>query len=510
MARFHSSCLGKQLVPGAAVMALVLALLLCLPGSLQAVDFRVKGVWQMAFQYSNVTPKGVDGADRFGALQRFRTQIDAVASENLSGSVTFEIGDVEWGKSASGGALGADGKIVELRYAYLDWMVPNTDVKVRMGLQHLRLPGILSRWGFGAVFGHDMAGINVSSPIYKSDDLNIDATFFWARPYNDNSQALFQDDNTQHLDNLDVFALSVPIRGDRFRVNPWAMYAMIGKYSLTNLTASPEPAQVVPRGGLMPVMGGYYADFQSNYVKGLSKPWGDGFWAGLCAEFFLTDSFKIGIEGAYGSVDMGEVKHYKGFGGDRTFQAKRSGWYIGARADWKLDWGTPGIIAWYGPGDDSNPYNGSERLPSFNTPWGVTALGFGGGDMDSVTWKVLGHNPSGMVGVVGQIDDISFIEDLTHVIRFGYYWGTNSKEMPRKAKMTTWPSRQDGPAAYLTTTDSAWEANLVNRYKIYENLELGLELAYVRLNLDGDTWHEAADSQLKDNYRVSCCFTYSF
>ncbi len=267
-------------------------------------------------------------------------------------------------------ALGADGKIVELRFAYLDWLVPETEVKVRMGLQHLRLPGILSHWGLGAVFGHDMAGINVSSPVYKSEDLNVDATFFWARPYNDNSQALYNNDETQHLDNLDVFALSVPIRGDRFRVNPWFMYAMIGKYSLTNLTASPEPAQVVPRGGLMPVMGGYYADFQSNYVKGLDRPWGDGFWAGLCAEFFVTDSFKIGIEGAYGSVDMGKVKHYKGFCGDRTFQARRSGWYIGGRADWKLDWGTPGLIAWYGPGDDSNPYNGSERLSSFNTPWG--------------------------------------------------------------------------------------------------------------------------------------------
>ncbi len=148
-------------------------------------------------------------------------------------------------------ALGADGKIVELRFAYLDWLVPETEVKVRMGLQHLRLPGILSHWGFGAVFGHDMAGINVSSPVYKSEDLNVDATFFWARPYNDNSQALYNNDETQHLDNLDVFALSVPIRGNRFRVNPWFMYAMIGKYSLTNLTASPEPAQVVPRGGLM-------------------------------------------------------------------------------------------------------------------------------------------------------------------------------------------------------------------------------------------------------------------
>lgn len=138
----------------------------------------------------------------------------------------------------------------------------------------------------------------------------------------------------------------------------------------------------------------------------------------------------------------------------------------------------------------------------------MTALGFG--DMDSVTWKVLGHNSAGMVAVVAQIDDISFIEDLSHVVRFGYYWGTNRKEMPRKAQMTTWPSRQDGPAAYLTTTDSAWEVNLVNRYKIYENLQVGLELAYVRLNLDGDTWHGAEDSHFKDNYRVSCCFTCSF
>lgn len=490
--------------------SVLLMALLGVPGEAQAIDFKISGQWKVAFQYSNVAPMGVNGADRFGALQVFRTQVDAVASENLSGTVLVEIGTNEWGQSSTGAALGADGQVVEIRYAYLDWMIPETEIKVRMGLQLLMLPGILSRWGFGAVFGHDMAGISVSSPVYHSDSLNVDASFFWARPYNDNSEEYYTDGSTRHLDNLDVFALSVPIVTGPLKINPWVMYAMIGKYALSGLRTVNEPAIVVPRGGLMPVMGsGSYVNGFQSYVKGLDRAWGDGIWAGLCGEFFITDSLRFAFEGAYGSVNMGEVRHYKGFGGDDTFQARRAGWYVGARLDYKLDWGTPGILAWYGPGDDDNPYNGSERLPSFNTPFGVTALGFGGGDFDAVTWKVLGHNPSGMLGVVAQIDDISFIEDLTHVIRFGHYWGTNSPEMPKKANMT-WPSRSDGPMGYLTTTDTAWEVNLVNRYKIYENLEVGLELAYVRLNLDGDTWGEAADAQLKDNYRISCLFMYSF
>ena len=75
---------------------------------------------------------------------------------------------------------------------------------------------------------------------------------------------------------------------------------------------------------------------------------------------------------------MGEIKNYSGFGDKgRTMQMKRQGWYAGARLDYKADWGVPGFIAWYGSGDDDNPYNGSERLPQFNTPWAVSSLGFG-------------------------------------------------------------------------------------------------------------------------------------
>ena len=50
-----------------------------------------------------------DTEDTFDAEQRIRLQLDAVASEALSGTVYFEIGTQKWGQAATGGALGADG-----------------------------------------------------------------------------------------------------------------------------------------------------------------------------------------------------------------------------------------------------------------------------------------------------------------------------------------------------------------------------------------------------------------
>ena len=54
--------------------------------------------------------------------------------------------------------------------------------------------------------------------------------------------------------------------------------------------------------------------------------------------------------------------------------------------------------------------HGSERLPQYNTPWAVSALGFGGGWTDIATWKVLGHNAGGLRGVVLHLKDISLMK----------------------------------------------------------------------------------------------------
>lgn len=73
-----------------------------------------------------------NSSDRFGAAQRLRTQIDVIASESLKGVVYFEIGDTHWGHAKDGASLGTDGRTVEVRYSYIDWAIPETDVLVRM------------------------------------------------------------------------------------------------------------------------------------------------------------------------------------------------------------------------------------------------------------------------------------------------------------------------------------------------------------------------------------------
>lgn len=98
---------------------------------------------------------------------------------------------------------------------------------------------------------------------------------------------------------------------------------------------------------------------------------------------------------------------------------------------------------------------------------------------------------------------------LKHKVALAGYVGTNSPKMPRKAQMR-YPTRIDGPHAYLTTMDTAWEVNFRTDYKMYENFNINFDAGYVRLNLNDSVWRGAQDTQKKDNYRISLLFTYDF
>ena len=103
--------------------------------SASAIDFKAKGQWLVGFgvgedslinktRTGNAPKQKQDSNDQFNAQQRVRLQLDAVASEALSGTVYFEIGTQTWGQNDSGAALGADGKQVKVKNAYIDWAVP--------------------------------------------------------------------------------------------------------------------------------------------------------------------------------------------------------------------------------------------------------------------------------------------------------------------------------------------------------------------------------------------------
>ena len=225
----------KKLTTLALAAAMVMGAATCA----SAIDFKAKGQWQFGFNVGDATMTNkvnlgngnnhhTNTDDIFGARQRVRLQLDAVASEALSGTVFFEIGHQRWGEGGSGAAMGADDTVVKVRQAYLDWVVPQTDLKIRMGIQNLSLPSVA---GDGNVLDNTDTAAIVAS--YQFNE-NVGATLMWARPYNDNFGGNRTGRTAGALDNLDLFMLSVPLTFDGVEVTPWIMYGIRGKQALNN------------------------------------------------------------------------------------------------------------------------------------------------------------------------------------------------------------------------------------------------------------------------------------
>ena len=484
----------------------------------QAIDFKASGEWLMGLAAGDASLVQKDGGKRtdtndvFGAGQRVRLQLDAVASEALSGTVFFEIGDQLWGNGESGAAMGADGQVVKVKNAYLDWVVPNTDLQIRMGIQAIAMPDAA---GGSAVMDGDVAGIVAS---YKFND-NVALTATWMRPFNDNYAADENDPKRQvnFLDNIDLFALSLPLSFDGVEVTPWVMYGIQGRNARYNLHGW-EQAD----GDFAQTLGNTYAGFNWDGRFGsTSKGYGSMFWAGLPIKVTALDPWNIEFDVNYGYVEkMGRINVLNGETG-RTVRAStgREGWAVKALVEYKMDWGTPGIFGWYASGDDGNIKNGSERLPSLNGNAGFTSF-MGTADAD---WSGRGNlyektlTIDGTWGIGVQVADMSFVENLNHTFRVAYWGGTNSPSMvkymnsPRAFDMDGDACSTEGP--YLTTNDGLLEFNLTNVWQVYENLTASLELGYIVNMIDKNTWDRSFfDSSFsrQDAWKASLVLAYTF
>ncbi len=463
-----------------------------------AVDFKAKGQYIMSFDYGQGSQGqkgyGFNGEDSFEAEQRFRIQVDAVASESLSGTIYFEIGESFWGKGSQGAALGTDGTIVEVKHAYLDWIVPNTELKVRMGLQAIGLPSYTA--GTSQVFVDDVAGIVLNN---KFND-NVSVTAFWARPYNDNyggeNTAVthnFSNDSRNFLDNVDAFALVVPMQFDGFKITPWGMYTAVGRNFGEQVIHSNTDAKQdnMVFAGLTPLAGTYVTP-RAEALDAYGSVWH----LGLTGSVNFNNPFTFAWDVNYGSADLGPE------------ELERAGWYASILAEYKMDWGTPGLYAWYSSGDDGSQSNGSERMPTFGTVGGTnefSSFAFNGHKYISRE-GVIGNTMIGTWGIGGRVKDFSFMEDLKHTFAINYFNGTNHGDNARVATR----AGQDWTTAegmYLTTEDWALEFSLVSSYKIYENLTMNFEANYLILDMDQDLW---GDHYSHDSWNVNTSFVYSF
>ena len=507
-------------------LALAAAMMLGAATGANAIDFKAKGQWIMSFDYGMHGNFGESKAnknsgfgkneDEFEARQRVRLQLDAVASESLSGTVFFEIGDQLWGQNSTGGALGADNNsVVELKRAYIDWMVPQTDLKVRMGIQGLALPAFTTN--ASQILDDDVAAVSLN---YQFNE-NVGLTAFWARPYNDNNGYLYGGDKQgykNYMDNMDMFAVLLPLTFDGVKVTPWVMYAALGPGMF-------DHEKMHDLDGDYPY--GSYGSAWTRASRGLTSgftgfdkldSYGNAFWAGITGEVTYWDPFRIAWDVNYGSVSYEDEK------------MNREGWLASLLLEYKLDWGTPGIYGWYGSGDDSNPRNGSERMPvvSANGNNDFSNFAFNGNPYIAREC-VLGSTMVGTWGVGVRLKDVSFLEDLKHTLRVNFMGGTNAPKMAKYVSETqVYDKRGMAPMhmgadvfdpLYLTTEDYALEVGLTNTYKMYDNFTVMLDAAYIAMWLDDSrsTWGKnpmagfAGDRNgVYDAWNVNLSFVYSF
>ncbi len=520
-----------------AVLLIASGLLLGASTSANAIDFKMKGRWVMSFDYGkNGAFTGGNGMtgfngkeDEFEARQRVRIQMDAVASENLKGQLYFEIGKTIWGQAKEGGALGADGKTIKVRRAFIDWKLPETDLKVRMGLQGLGLPAFAI--GTSQVFVDDVAAVTLS---YRFNE-NVALTAFWARPYNDNYSGEWDykknvwtgtNGNACFMDNVDMGALVLPLTFDGVKVTPWFAMAGIGpnalaaeKYTdkngidVSNANSAPATSWKQTAYGLLPAWGVVSNDGKTKYSDVMKDKYATAWWAGLSADITYWDPFRIAFDFAAGGVNYGKSR------------MNRAGWMAALLFEYKMDWGIPGLYGWYSSGDNKDAGDGSERLP-------YVSLGNGKNDFSSFAWDghpdisrefVMGHSMAGTWGIGARLKDVSFLEDLKHSFRINYIAGTNKHGLLKKFHKGAldFAANKSGvgvDSIYLTDLDSAMEFGFTTTYKMYENFDIRFDASYIALWLDNshNTWKGTAmngkngSRDVRDCWNLSLSFAYSF
>ena len=413
-----------------------------------AVDVKMDGRYQFQFQTGS---EGFRGQNTDYAIQRLRVGMTFTASEDLSGYFQLQAGTYDWGSDTTG----RDGDVF-MRLGYIDWTVPNTDVKIRMGRHIFSLPAYASLSPMIADLVAD--GVVVSVPFGD----NYDVTAFWNRMSRGTHNGDMADVSAPKYD---LFGLVGTASFEKLTVSPWVLYGSKGDGVNEDGTAY-QPGIMTEQGNLS---GSGHADF---YVLG------GGF------EWKPFDPVTLALDAAYGRADY-------------TDSMDQEGWYAVGKASYGLSFGEPTLMAWFASGDKGHRAKHSGQIPIVYGDFNGTNTFF-----DNTFGPVGGHCYAfgGTWGVSAQLNGVSFLNDLSHDFSVTYIGGTNSKLNG---------GYDESPYNYLTADDSAVEFNMLSTYQIYKNLTSALELAYIIEDFDTDASHGRHGSY-DDDWRVALHFEYKF
>ncbi|MBR5883053.1 MAG: outer membrane homotrimeric porin [Mailhella sp.] len=471
-----------------------------------AVELKVDGIYDFSFTGSsnmNGSRSFMSSSDhrhnfkrdlhgrQFDALQRMRLGFEFVMSEQLSAYYQAQIGTFYWGgpykgakkAEADGGALATRAANVTTRLAYLDWIVPSTEIHVRMGQQPFALPAYVAG---SPILDDPAAGVTINAPITDW----LDLTGFWIRAVSDPYKTSTGEYEYDSAD-VDLFGLVADMRFDAFRLTPWGIVGHGGKDFDRVKNAGGTSSGVLPFNGMNRL-------YRENGVL-MSEPDGSSstiWFAGISGEYKPFDPFRLALDFYYSATDNSHAS------------TERDGWYVAGLAEYKMPWFVPAIVAWYATGDDSNASNGSEQPLTLSGGFDPGARAYFDGRF-SIANTIDKCDAGGTWGVSAQLNKISFLRDLHHDLALTYFQGTNSKKMPELINRS---GGEVSPADYLTRGDSIIEVDFNSTYQIYKNLVAVLELSYLFQDIDDNVWRTADDRKgdFSDAWRAALNFRYKF
>lgn len=403
------------------------------------VNFRGQMMHQFGFRDNYAPGAGNplfnDGeSDHFFARQRARIFAEFTASENLKGIIQMQFGTMDWGRD--GAELDANTRSATIRYAYLDWTIPGSGLNLKVGVQNMALPYSVAG---NPVLNAPVAGITASFDI--TDQFNLAG--FWGRPFADDSV-------TTKNNQMDIFGLALGMDFESFSITPYLGYGRIGEDSGYWSSANRTP--IFSSGD----------DLYANLFLG-----------GVSVSLTPTDDLLLAFDGIY--TYLKNEGHNAGDALD-----KAQGWFLAAKAEYSTAWGTPGVIAWYGSGDDENDaakgkFGRIAAVGNNNSGFQPARLGFGGAFAHGDD-NLINRTGAGMWGAGVYVRDLTFVEKLSHTARFVFFNGTNEKNAagPRYANENV----------YLTEKDYGFEIDLDTKWRFTDNLQAVLEMAYIYLDMD--------------------------
>ena len=431
------------------------------------------------------TGAGTQTEDRFQVWERFRLRTDFVANEAVKFRLGFKIQDI-WGHGTYTAANPT--AAIQVYQAFLQFKWPGTDIELTAGLQDLSLP-TSAFFCDSVVFGGDRAAALVVRAPLVADTLSFSAGF--ARMIDTNRT--FDTTTTQVGDELDLYFLTLTATGQGFATTPWAAATVAGRdasyyttYSFANTTFAEN---LLSAGTLL----------APNKWKNNQNPY---FWVGDSFEVTALDPIKFYGDAIYGAGAMADRK-----------KSKREGWFIDLGAEYTgLSMFTPKVFGWWSTGEDKSNSNGSERLPIMESCWGPGNSFLFDNYQDLYMNSNMGMSIVGNWGLGASLDNISFVEKLSHRLTFTYLHGNNAARAIRDLNTVLGSNPYFQMGHDLTVNEYVLGANFDNKYMLYENLALLLETGWAHGEFQKSVWGKRLvdASRNGDTWKVAFGFQYKF